>query len=150
MYYCTVTLYNPLSLSLSPSYLFSSGITQSQSLTSVPIVPSHLPTLATLPNMCASTLGWNPTPAPTAISVSDSSVTSSNITGKWITELGFLVCVRSGKISMKVIGVHVCVHVCVCLRFYAGFTQEIDHTSAPNQAVRNPSHNSQIYRCGRI
>ncbi len=84
-------LYNPFSLSLSPSCLPSSGTTQSQSLTSVPIVPSLLPTLATWPNMSASTLEWNPTPAPTAKRASDSSVTFSSTTGKWLTGLGFLI-----------------------------------------------------------
>lgn len=114
IYYCALTVYNWISFSLSYFYLSSLGITQSRSLTSVPIVPSHLPTLATLPNMCASTLGWNPIPAPTAISVSDSSVTSSNTTGKWSTELGFQV--MSGKLSMYV---HVCLFVFLC-RIHTG------------------------------
>lgn len=89
--FVSVYLYNPVSLSLSPSCLPSSGTTQSQSLTSVPIVPSHLPTLATWPNMSASTLEWNPTPAPSAKSASDNSVTFSSTTGKWITGLRFLI-----------------------------------------------------------
>lgn len=83
--------YNPVFLFLSFTCLPLSGTTQSQSLTSVPIVPSHLPTLATWPNMSASTQEWNPTPAPTAKSASDSSVTFSSTTGKWITRLGFLI-----------------------------------------------------------
>lgn len=32
----------------------------------------------------------------------------------------------------------------------SGFILETGPTNAPIQAVRNPLHNSQIYRCGRI
>lgn len=88
----SVYLYNLVSLSLSSSCLPSSGTIQSQSLTSVPIVPSHLPTLAIWPNIFASTPEWNPTPATTAKSASDSSVTFSSTTGKWVVGLGFLFC----------------------------------------------------------
>lgn len=89
-----IFFYNPVSLSLSLTCLPLSGTTQSQSLTSVPIVPSHLPTLATWPNMSASTQEWNLMPAPTAKSASDSSVTFSSTTGKWITKLVFLISLK--------------------------------------------------------
>lgn len=110
---------NPMSLFLSPSCLPWSGITQSQSLTSVHIVPSLLPTLATWPNTSVSTPGWNPTPAPTVKSASDSSVTFSNTTGKWITGLGFLTCLcvplQSGEITLKVMSEWMYMYAFACV-----------------------------------
>lgn len=68
-------------LFLLSSCLSSSGTTQSQSLTSVPTALSHLQTLATWHSISGSTRGWNPTPARTAKSPSDSSVIFSSTAG---------------------------------------------------------------------
>jgi len=146
----SVDPYNHVSISLLPSCLTSSGTTQSQSLTSVLIVLSHLPTLATWLSISASTPEWNPTPARTARSASDSSVTFSSTAGKSNTGLGFLKCLCLFAVRLDLhesdrrLRMSMCMFVCVSS---SEFTPEIGHTSAPTQAARNPSHNSQIYRC---